>query len=266
MKRILLSITVAALTCFLFSSCQQTNTNTAANANGSNSNSGNVSAVPRETANSNVASVTFDNVGPTVPPPEYNIPYEATRQTEWISNPQSPNPTKGNLQAGNKILFNREPSPIGATWQDARLEDGNVRFVHPSDFKKVTAPPEKKIVQVVAEFHTTDDDKDRNDGISESYLLGTQVIGSNQSWGKDLVFRDNSFNLGQTFDVRSSNIAFSRCKDLSYKYLMDNDDGWHVIFRIYVTLDDGTRHLAANEARNIANGSPRDGTIPLNCQ
>jgi hypothetical protein len=94
----------------------------------------------------------------------------------------------------------------------------------------------------------------------------TQVIASNQSWGKDLVFRNNSFNLGQTFDVRSSNIAFSRCKDLSYKYLMDNDDGWHIIFRIYVTLDDGTRHLAADEPRNIANGSPRDGTIPLKCQ
>jgi hypothetical protein len=144
MKRLLLSIMVVALTSFAFSSCQQTNTNTVANANGPNSNSANVNAVPRETANSN-ASVTFDNLGPSVPAPEYNIPYEATKQTEWVSNPQSPNPTKGNLQTGSKVLFNREPSPIGATWQDAKLEDG--RFVHPADFKKITAPPEKKIVQ-----------------------------------------------------------------------------------------------------------------------
>ena len=122
------------------------------------------------------------------------------------------------------------------------------------------------ITHLEAEFHTTDDNKDKNDGISETYLHHQQVIGQNQSWGKDLNFRENQKDLGQKFDVSNFNIPFSSCKNLTYKYLMDNDDGWHVRFRIYATLDDGTRHEVANEHRNIANGDPRDGTIGFTCR
>jgi hypothetical protein len=119
------------------------------------------------------------------------------------------------------------------------------------------------ITRLVAEFHTTDDDKDRDDGISETYLFNGQIVGQNQSWGKDLVFRDNSVNLGQTFDVSAHGIAFSDIGRCQYRYLMDNDDGWHVIFRIKATLSDGTEHLVADEFRRVANGSPREGTIAL---
>jgi guanyl-specific ribonuclease Sa len=68
---------------------------------------------------------------------DYNLPYEATKDTDWISNPNSPNPTTGSLKEGDKIFFNREPSSIGATWQDAKIPDGTRKFVHPSDFKKL---------------------------------------------------------------------------------------------------------------------------------
>lgn len=67
---------------------------------------------------------------------EYNLPYRAVTDTEWISNPNSPDPKTGTISKGTVVLFNREPSSLGATWQDAILDDGTLRFVHPSDFQK----------------------------------------------------------------------------------------------------------------------------------
>ena len=125
------------LVCVALSGCSAgENANTSGNANAT----GNANTGVNSNANTSVNTNTAGNANgavTTASPAEYNLPYEAIKDTEWISNPNAPNPTKGNLKKGDRIHFNREPSPSGATWQDAKLSDGKIRFVHPADFKKL---------------------------------------------------------------------------------------------------------------------------------
>jgi hypothetical protein len=118
--------------CLALSACSTNeNTNTTGNINTARN-----ANTPTANANAN----TTGNVNAAQTPPslaDYNLPYEATKDTDWTSNPQSPNPTTGSLKKGDKIFFNREPSSIGATWQDAKIPDGTRKFVHPGDFKKL---------------------------------------------------------------------------------------------------------------------------------
>ncbi len=127
------------------------------------------------------------------------------------------------------------------------------------------------IRRVQAKFHTLTDDKDRGDGISERYMLGSQILGSNTSWGKDLVFRNNAHDLGQEFDLsRFAVDHVNDCKQLHYDYEMDNNDGWHVRITIEALLDDGTRHVLAEEERKIGHNAgdwsnPKTGTLKFRC-
>lgn len=66
---------------------------------------------------------------------EYNLPYRATKDTEWISNPSGPNPKKGPVKKGTLVHLNRKPNPIGASWMDAKFADGSIKFIHPGDFE-----------------------------------------------------------------------------------------------------------------------------------
>ncbi|HKG14261.1 MAG TPA: hypothetical protein VKB12_13120 [Pyrinomonadaceae bacterium] len=68
---------------------------------------------------------------------DFKLPYEATKDTDWISNPNAPEPRTGSLKKGDKVFFSREPSGAGETWQDAKIPNGTRKFVHPADFKKL---------------------------------------------------------------------------------------------------------------------------------
>lgn len=256
------------LTLFLMACDPSPNKNAASNDNSAksveNTNAKPVAQTPDPRA-AIIDLYTIDNLGGDVRQPDYNMPYKAIRDTTWSSDPASSNPTTGKILAGKIVLFNRDPLTGTTRWQDAKLEDGTIKYVRPVDFQKAPPAPPVVLTQLVAEFHTQDDDKDRGDGISESYYVGSQQLDKNQSWGKDLIFRDNSFNLGQTFDVASSNVPFSRCNELSYKWIMDNDDGWKVVFKIYATFSNGQRHLVGTDQKEIGDGGPREGTIPLRC-
>lgn len=173
-----------------------------------------------------------------------------------------------NIPENGKVWIREEP--VSETHPDANTTIWRNDFSAAELVFKQTVPsggggggtPVLRIVSLQAEFHTTNDDKDRNDGISETYLNGTTIVGQNQSWGKGLIFRRNNKDLGEPFSV---NVPLSDCRNMSYRYLMDNDDGWNVRFRIYATLSDGTRKLVADEHREIANGRPRSGTINFSC-
>jgi hypothetical protein len=67
---------------------------------------------------------------------DFKLPYEATKDTEWNSNPRAPKPRTGSLKKGDKVFFSREPSST-EIWQDARIPNGTRKFVHPADFKKL---------------------------------------------------------------------------------------------------------------------------------
>jgi hypothetical protein len=117
--------------------------------------------------------------------------------------------------------------------------------------------------ELQAEFWTDDDDKDRDDAISEQYTWNGRVIAENRSWGKGLVYRNHSQNLGQAFNVESIGLTISDVRDVKYRYVMDNDDGWHVLFKIKARAVDATEYLLSNERREIANGNPKSGSISL---
>ena len=119
------------------------------------------------------------------------------------------------------------------------------------------------INELVAEFHTQGDDKDDGDGISEAYIHNGKIIGENHAWGKDLTFRNDSLDLGQRFDVSKNKILISQVSSLSYRYIMENDDGWEVVFRIKAVCSDGNTYLLSDDKRRIASGNPRQGTIQL---
>ena len=121
-------VMLVLLVCLTLSACA---TSENANRPGNTNATATQTASPAQGANANTPATTAS-------PGDYNLLYEATTNTEWISNPSAPTPTKGSIKKGERIHFSREPSPIGATWQDAKLSDGTIRFVHPADFKKVS--------------------------------------------------------------------------------------------------------------------------------
>jgi hypothetical protein len=108
-----------------------------------------------------------------------------------------------------------------------------------------------KVRTIQVEFHTQSDDKDKDNGVSETLLFGTQIIGSNRSWGKGLTFRNNSQDLGQEFDVSAHNISAADLEKVTYKVEMDAEQGWHVRFVAIVKLDDGSRHEAGKHEAKL---------------
>lgn len=121
---------------------------------------------------------------------------------------------------------------------------------------------DQTIATIKTVFVTNDDDKDKNDGISESYMRGQEVLGRNTSWGKDLNFRDHSTNLGQEFDISSYKIAAKNVGSIVYNWNMDNDDGWNVQMNVYIKLANGHEYQVGGHYWNI-HGGAKNGSIGL---
>ena len=126
-----------------------------------------------------------------------------------------------------------------------------------------------KITTLQTRFHTLDDDKDRNDGVSETYMIdGNRVLGrngycQNRSWGKDLVFRNDSWGTGQEFDISGENLDLGQVGRVKYQFDMDNDDGWNVEMHVRAKCDDGQEYEVAKQLWNVANGHSRSGEMAL---
>lgn len=89
-------------------------------------------------ANTNTSPTMTPSVSAT-PDPKFNLPYEATKDTGWISNPNpSPGttPTKGTVAKGTKLFFDHV-APVTPNWQLAMFPDNSKKYVHPDDFKKL---------------------------------------------------------------------------------------------------------------------------------
>ena len=61
----------------------------------------------------------------------YVMPYEATRETEWVAS-TDPSATRGTIARGQMVMFDRTPDTSMA-WQQAKV-NGTVRNVRPGDF------------------------------------------------------------------------------------------------------------------------------------
>ncbi|GAB4017045.1 hypothetical protein [Spirosoma koreense] len=70
---------------------------------------------------------------------EFTVCYKALLDTEWIDDPSNPtNHSKGFIALGETIWLHPDHSGIGPVWQQARLVDNTLRFVHYHDFEKVS--------------------------------------------------------------------------------------------------------------------------------
>ena len=93
------------------------------------------------TAASAAAATRDTGAQSTTPPAGYDRPYEATKETQWSSNPAGPQPGRtGTIAQGTRIMLNREPTTAagGASWQDAWVPTVGRVFVRPFDFRKAS--------------------------------------------------------------------------------------------------------------------------------
>jgi hypothetical protein len=69
---------------------------------------------------------------------QFTMGYKALWDTEWINDPANPtDPLKGFIGQGETIWLHPDHAGIGPAWQQARLVDKTLRFVHFHDFIKI---------------------------------------------------------------------------------------------------------------------------------
>lgn len=65
----------------------------------------------------------------------YDRQYEAALDTPWVSSPNNvSSANQGTVRRGDRVQFSGD-AKSDATWQEAKLPDGSIHYVHPSDFR-----------------------------------------------------------------------------------------------------------------------------------
>jgi hypothetical protein len=65
----------------------------------------------------------------------YDRQYQAALDTPWVSNPNNvTSANQGTIRRGDRVYFSCDVRS-DATWQEAKLPDGSIHYVHPSDFR-----------------------------------------------------------------------------------------------------------------------------------
>ena len=95
-----------------------------------------------------------------------------------------------------------------------------------------------RIIKLQAFYYTNVDDKDKGDGIAESYYLGNTRVCGNTGWARDIRFPEFRQHLGELFEV---DIPAERCGDIKYRMVMETGDGWDVTVHTYAWYSDGTK-------------------------
>ena len=74
--------------------------------------------------------------GATMDASMYTQPYIATVNTPYASTPNATT-AEGTIRQGERVYFNGtlQANPGGNAWQQARLEDGSIRYVKPAEFR-----------------------------------------------------------------------------------------------------------------------------------
>ena len=119
-----------------------------------------------------------------------------------------------------------------------------------------------RIIKLQAFFYTNIDDKDKGDGIAETYYWGNTRICGNTGWARDIRFPEFRQNLGQMFDV---DIPAEKCSNMRYQMVMETNDGWDVTVHTYAWYSDGSKKRVC-DARLVFGGKNRENTVYfLNC-
>ncbi|MGI8788135.1 MAG: hypothetical protein ACR2HG_10280 [Pyrinomonadaceae bacterium] len=116
-----------------------------------------------------------------------------------------------------------------------------------------------KIIKLQSLFYTNTDDKEKGNGIAESYYWGNMKICGNTGWAKDIRFPEYVQNEGQMFEV---DIAAEKCSDMRYNIITETDDIWDVTIYIYAWYGDGTKKRTGG-ATLLFGGKHRMESIPF---
>lgn len=101
---------------------------------------------------------------------------------------------------------------------------------------------ELKIKKLQALFYTDSDDKDKGDGIAETYFWGNARICENTGWARDIRFPTYRQHSGQLFEV---DIHAAKCPQMRYQIIMETGDRWLVTVHVYAWYSDGAKRRVA---------------------
>ena len=115
-----------------------------------------------------------------------------------------------------------------------------------------------RIIKLQAFFYTDSDDKDKGDGIAETYYWRNAKICGNTGWARDIRFLEFRQNLGQMFNV---DIAAEKCSDMKYQMVMETEDKWDVTVHVYAWYSDGMKKRVVSTSTIEFGGKKREETI-----
>lgn len=122
--------------------------------------------------------------------------------------------------------------------------------------------PELRIIKLQSSFYTNTSDKEKRNGLAESYYWGNVKICGNKGWARDVRFPEYVQHEGQLFEVE---IAAEKCSDMKYSLITETDDAWDVTIYTYAWYSDGTKKRVAS-ASLVFGRNQRVGNIPfINC-
>jgi len=100
------------------------------------------------------------------------------------------------------------------------------------------AKPGLRIIKLQSFFYTNTDDKEKGNGISESYYWGNMKICGNSGWARDIRFPEYVQNEGQMFEV---DVAAEKGPYMRYNIITETDDVWDVTIYTFAWFSDGTK-------------------------
>lgn len=100
------------------------------------------------------------------------------------------------------------------------------------------AIPRLKIIKLQSFFYTNTDDKEKGNGIAESYYWGNMKICGNTGWARDIRFPEYVQNEGQMFEV---DVDAEKCPDMIYNIRTETADVWDVTIYTFAWFSDGTK-------------------------
>jgi hypothetical protein len=118
-----------------------------------------------------------------------------------------------------------------------------------------------RIIKLQAFFYTDSDDKDKGDGIAETYYWRNKRICGNTAWARDIRFLEFRQNLGQMFNV---DIAAEKCSGMKYQMVMETGDKWDVTVHVYAWYSNGMKKRVVSTGTIEFGGKKREETIYFN--
>lgn len=100
------------------------------------------------------------------------------------------------------------------------------------------AIPGLRIIKLQSLFYTNTDDKEKGNGLAESYYWGNMKICGNTGWARDIRFPEYVQNEGQMFEV---DIAAEKCPHMRYNIITETADIWDVTIYTFAWFSNGTK-------------------------